>query len=136
MNTFVVHLQSSTQYERIDGAVSFVAADDSGSFGILAGHARMISSLVTGLAQLRLADGSCRFLALPGALLYFVANELTIYARRYLHDRDAKRVSSALREELLAEEEKLRALRESLDRVENEMLKRLWALQRDARGLV
>ena len=38
MNTFLVHLQSATQYERIENVVSFIAEDDSGSFGILPGH--------------------------------------------------------------------------------------------------
>ena len=82
MNTFVLHLQSGTQYERIDDAVSFVAADASGSFGILAGHARMMTCLATGLARFRTADGSWRFLALPGAVLYFVHNELYVNTRR------------------------------------------------------
>ena len=136
MNTFVLHLQSGTQYERIDDAVSFVAADDSGSFGILAGHARMMTCLATGLARFRTADGSWRFLALPGAVLYFVDNELYVNTRRYLHDPDYKRISVALREELLAEEEKLGAIRESLNRLEDEMLKRMWTMQRDMRGLV
>jgi F-type H+-transporting ATPase subunit epsilon len=135
MNTFVLHLQSGTQYERIDGAVSFVAADGSGSFGILAGHARMMTCLATGLARFRTADGSWRFLALPGAVLYFVDNELYVNTRRYLHDPDYKRISAALREELLAEEDKLRAMRESLNRLEDEMLKRMWTLQRDLRGM-
>ncbi|MBL8529161.1 MAG: hypothetical protein JNL68_15860 [Burkholderiales bacterium] len=136
MNTFVLHLQSGTQYERIDDAVSFVAADESGSFGILAGHARMMTCLATGLARFRTADGSWRFLALPGAVLYFVHNELYLNTRRYLHDPDHKRISVALREELLVEEEKLRAIRESLNRLEDEMLKRMWTMQRDLRGLV
>jgi F-type H+-transporting ATPase subunit epsilon len=43
MNTFVMHLQSATQYERINGVVSFVGEDESGSFGILAGHASMVT---------------------------------------------------------------------------------------------
>lgn len=134
MNTFVLHLQSGTQYERIDDAVSFVAADDSGSFGVLAGHARIMTCLATGLARFRTADGTWRFLALPGAVLYFADNELYVNTRRYLHDLDYKRVSAALREELQAEEEKLRAVTESLNRLEDEMLKRLWNLQRGARS--
>lgn len=136
MNTFVLHLQSGTQYERIDDAVSFIAADETGSFGILAGHARMMTSLATGLARFRTADGAWQFLALPGAVLYFVDNELYVNTRRYLHDPDYKRVSMAWREELRADEEKLRAVTESMNRLEDEMLKRLWTLQREARGTV
>ena len=135
MNTFILHLQSGTQYERIGDAVSFVAADGSGSFGILAGHARMMTCLVTGLARFCTADGAWRFLALPGAVLYFAENELYVNTRRYLHDPDYQRISTALREDLLAEEEKLRATRESLHRLEDEMLKRMWNMQRDMRGV-
>lgn len=136
MNTFVLHLQSGTQYERIEDAVSFVGVDGSGSFGILAGHARMMTCLSTGLARFRKADGAWRFLALPGAVLYFAENQLYLSTRRYLHDPDYKHISAALREELLADEEKLRGIKESLHRLEDEMLKRMWTMQRDMRGLV
>jgi F-type H+-transporting ATPase subunit epsilon len=135
MNTFVLHLQSGTQYERIDDAVSFVAADESGSFGILAGHARAMTCLTTGLARFRTADGAWRYLASPGAVLYFVGNALFINTRRFLHDPDYRRISAALREELLIEEAKLLSIRESLNRLEDEMLKRLWTMQRDLRGV-
>ncbi len=134
MNAFVLHLQSGTQYERIDDAVSFVAADDSGSFGVLAGHARMMTCLATGLARFRTADGTWRFLALPGAVLYFVDDQLYVNTRRYLHDPDYQRISAAWREELQAEEEKLRTVTESLNRLEDEMLKRLWTMQRETRS--
>jgi F-type H+-transporting ATPase subunit epsilon len=136
MNTFVLHLQSGTQYERVEDAVSFAGVDDSGSFGILAGHARMMTCLSTGLARFQKADGAWRFLAQPGAVLYFAENQLYLSTRRYLHDPDYKHVSAALREELLADEEKLRGIRESLHRLEDEMLKRMWTMQRDMRGLV
>lgn len=135
MNTFTLHLQSGTQYECINDAVSFIAADASGSFGILAGHGRMMTVLATGLARFRSVDGAWQFLALPGAVLYFVDNVLYVNTRRYLRDPDYTRVSTAWREELQAEEEKLRAITESLNRLEDEMLKRLWTLQREARSM-
>lgn len=136
MNTFVLHLQSGTQYERINDAVSFIAADDSGSFGILAGHARLMTALATGLARFRTADATWHYLALPGAVLYFVDNELYVNTRRYVHDPDYRRVSRAWREELLVEEDGLRAVTERLKRLEDEMLKRLWSLQREERNMV
>lgn len=134
MNTFVLHLQSGSQYERIDAAVSFVAADSSGSFGIQAGHERMMTCLTTGLASYRTADGARQFVALPGAVLHFVDNQLYVNTRRYLHDPDVRRISVALHDELMAEEEKLHSIRESLERLEDEMLKRMWNLQRDFKG--
>jgi len=136
VNPFVLHLQSGTQYERIIDAVSFIAADDSGSFGILAGHERVMTALLPGLARFRTADGTWHYLALPGAVLYFVDNELYVNTRRYVHDPDYRRVSRAWREELLVEEDRLRAVTERLNRLEDEMLKRLWSLQREERSMV
>lgn len=127
---FVLHLQSATQYERIDGVTSFVGEDDSGVFGILTGHARLMTSLVFGLARFRTAEAPWQFLALPGALLYCVGNELFINTRRYLRDEDYSRISQALDEQLLADETVLRSLKDSLHRLEEEMFKRLWKMGR------
>jgi F-type H+-transporting ATPase subunit epsilon len=125
MSTFVLHLQSATQYERIEDVVSFVGVDDSGSFGILGGHARFITPLTFGLARFRATDPIWHYLALPSALLYFVDNQLYLNSRRYLRDTDYKRIRSALEEQLLMEEENLRGMKESLHRLEEGMFKRL-----------
>lgn len=134
MNTFVLHLQSGTQYEVVGDAVSFVGADESGSFGICAGHARMMTCLSSGLARFRKADEQWRYLAHPGAVLYFAGNQLFLNTRRYLHDADYTHIAAALHGELLAEEEKLRGVRDSLKHLEEEMLRRMWAMQREMRG--
>jgi F-type H+-transporting ATPase subunit epsilon len=134
MSTFVVHLQSASQYERFDDAVSFVGEDASGSFGVLAGHARFMTVLTFGLARVRRAGAGWEYLAVPGGLLYFVGNELYLSARRYLRDADYTRISAALREQLRAEETELREVKQSLDRLEEAMLTRLWRLQRERAG--
>ena len=131
MNTFVLHLQSATQYERVADAVSFVAADESGSFGILAGHARMLTVLSFGLARFRTLGGAWNYLAVPEALLYFAENELFLSTRRYLRDVDYERMSVALREQLRREEESLREGKQALHRLEDALLRRLRELQRD-----
>lgn len=126
MRTFTLVLQDATRSEQIDDVVSFGAEDASGSFGILAGHARMMTTLLTGLARYRHADGDWQYLAMPGAVLYFHDDTLTLGTRRYLRDSNYLRISRALREQLLAEEEKLKATRDSLRRMEEALLKRLW----------
>jgi len=128
----VLHLESATQYEHIEGVVSFIGEDDSGSFGILPGHARMMTVLRTGLARFRLGSEDWQFLALPGAVMFFADNQLHVATRRYLRDADYDRISAALREQLLSEEDALRAIRQSMRRLEDEMLKRLWKLRRTA----
>ena len=135
MHTFALHLQSATQYERIDDVASFVGEDASGSFGIMAGHARMMTCLTFGLARYRHADETWRFLAVPGAILYFIGNQLYVNTRRYVCGEDYETVSSTLKQELRQEEENLQDLKENLARLEEEMFKRLWEMQRDAGGL-
>ena len=128
MNPFTLLLQDASRSERIDGVSSFVGEDTSGSFGILSGHSRMMTTLVIGLARFRIGDTNWQYLAMPGAVLYFFNNVLTLSTRRYLRDDDYTRISAALQGQLLAEEELLRATRESLRRMEESLLKRLWEL--------
>lgn len=131
MNSFTLQLLDATQAQSITDVVSFVGEDTSGSFGILAGHSRMITTLVIGLARFRTDAGNTwRYLALPGAVLYFRDNVLTLSTRHYLLDDDYTRISAALQRELLAEEEQLRVMKESLRRMEQEVLRHLWTIGR------
>lgn len=130
MKTFTLQLQDATHAKEISGVSSFVGEDASGSFGILAGHARLMTTLVVGLARFRIGDQAWQYLALPGAVLYFSNNILTLATHHFLLDDDYMRISAALREELLAEEEKLRTMKESLHHMEEEVLKRLWEVSR------
>lgn len=134
MNSFTLQLQDASRSERIAGVTSFVGEDSTGAFGILAGHSRMMSSLNIGLARFRTGEGAWQYLALPGAVLYFRDNVLTLSTRRYLLDDDYTRISLALQQQLLAEEEKLRSLKESLHRMEQEVLKTLWEAGRESTG--
>ena len=130
MKTFRLILRDATSTECFEHATSFVSEDASGSFGIQANHARTMSSLVFGLARFRIADDPWQYLAMPGALLYFVDNKLTINTRRYLFDTDYQRISTALQEQLLTEEEELKSMKASLHRMEEEVLRRMWELGR------
>lgn len=129
MKTFVLHLESSTRYERIENVVSFVGEDESGHFGILPGHARMMTVLEFGLARFRVADEDWQYVAAPGAVVYHVGDELHFSTRRYLRDADYGRIRAALRQQLIAEERALHVVKQSLRRLEEEMLRRLWRLR-------
>jgi len=128
VKSFTLRLQDATHSEDIAGVTSFVGEDASGSFGILAGHARMMASLIIGLARFRVAENAWQYLALPGAVLYFHADVLTLSTRHYLRDNDYMRVSEALQKQLLVEEEKLHTMKKSLRRMEEEVFKRLWEM--------
>ena len=130
MKPFVLHLQDSTRYERIDEVVSFVGQDDSGLFGILADHARMMTVLSFGLARYRTADDRWHYLAIPRALLYCLDNNLYLSTRRYIRDDEYSRISQALEEQLVTEEAELRSIKESVHRLEEEMFRRLWRMGR------
>ena len=130
MNPFVLNLFDATHEQRITGVTSFVGEDDSGSFGIQAHHARFMTTLVFGLARFRLGTEEWQYLALPGGVLYFNNNELTISTRHFLMDTDFERISLLLDQQLIAEEENLRATRESLHRMEQAILKRMLTLKR------
>ena len=128
MNGFTLELHDATRSEEISGVSTFVGEDGSGSFGILADHARLMTSLIMGLARFRVGGGPWQYLALPGGLLYFHDNRLTLNTRHYLLDDDYSRISTAMQQQLVAEEEKLQNMKTSLHRMEEEVLRRLWRL--------
>jgi len=131
MNTFTVHLQGATQYERLENIVSFVGEDASGSFGLMKGHGRFVTSLVFGLARIRYAiDDHWDYLALPGAVAYFDKDQLTLSTRRYLRGDDYTQISRALREELVQEEQAMVEFKHSLEQMERAMMQRLWRIGR------
>lgn len=134
MRSFTLRLQDARHTEDIADVTSFVGEDRSGSFGILPGHASLMTCLIIGLARFRSANGNWKYLALPGAVLYFHNDILTLSTRHYLVDDDFRRISQALQQQLLAEEEKLQTIKESLHHMEEAVLKQLWALGRRETG--
>lgn len=130
MNSFVLNLYDSSHEQRITGVTTFVGEDASGSFGIQAHHARFMTVLVFGLARFRLATEQWQYLALPGGIVYFNKNELMLSTRYFLMDSDLERICSLLDQKMAAEEDNLKASRESLQRMEQAMFKRMMALQR------
>ena len=130
MKPFVLVVQDATHVERFDEVASFVGWDDSGSFGLMADHERFMTVLSWGLARFRTMDDVWHYLALPGGLLYFRDNSATISTRRFLLDDDCDRITRALEEQLAIEEDSLQSMRQSLSRMEEEMFKRLWRMER------
>jgi F-type H+-transporting ATPase subunit epsilon len=134
MRTFAVQLLSARSAQRIDDVSGFIGEDASGSFGLLAGHARFMTTLRPGLARVRVDEQPWQFIAVPRALLYFLDNVLTLITRRYVIDSDYERISRILQQDLMAEEQELRSVRHSLQAMEEHLLKRLWQLGRTGRA--
>ena len=132
MASFDLHLQSSTHYETIPHVVSFVGEDASGQFGLLAHHARMMTCLKFGLAWFRYENNDTEYLALPKDVLYFNENQLYIATRQYFRNRDYQAIQMTIENELQIEEKNLLGIKESLQRLDEEMVKRLWELKRQS----
>lgn len=130
MSGFTLHLASATRGERIPGVASFVGADASGGFGILPGRARFLTVLDYGLARFRTGAGPWRYLACPGAVLHFVGDDLFVNTRRYLVDDDYGRVAALLAGQLAREEAELKAVKDNLQRLEQELFRRLRQIDR------
>ena len=131
MKTFVLRVLDSGGQKEFTDVVSFVGEDASGSFGILGGHERLITSLLTGLARFRTASSDWQYVAVPGAILYFDEDVLNVCTRRCLVGDDYERISAALREQILAEESKMAAMKQNLHRMEEEVFRRLWELGKE-----
>jgi F-type H+-transporting ATPase subunit epsilon len=129
MKTLQIILRDTARHECIEDVVSFVGEDASGSFGILAGHERMITSLVFGLARFRTELGSWQYLAMPGAMLYFTGKLLHINTRRYFMSGDYENVSQALVDILAVEEQDLLEMKRNLHRIEESIMRRLLEME-------
>jgi F-type H+-transporting ATPase subunit epsilon len=130
MNTFQLHLMSTTQSDRVPDLVHFTGQDAAGSFGIMANAFRRISALVYGLAHFRRASGVVEYLAMPGGLLYFVDNELRIATTQYVRGTGLTEVSEALDRQLRREDEAIRDIRQSLRHLDEQMMKRIFEMKR------
>ncbi|MGD9895949.1 MAG: F0F1 ATP synthase subunit epsilon [Candidatus Methylacidiphilaceae bacterium] len=132
MRAFSLVLRDPTHVVRRDDVISFVGADSSGSFGILAGHERFLTSLRLGLARFRTAaDDGVTYLALASGLLAFDKNTATVCTRHFFLDRDRDRIAQALEGEIKREEADLHEMHALARNLEREMLRRLWELGRN-----
>jgi F-type H+-transporting ATPase subunit epsilon len=134
MESFTLNLVDMNHEQRIEGVLSFIGEDASGSFGLKANHARFMTSLSFGLSRFRLADDSWQYMALLGGIAYFNNNELSISTRHFLIDNDLERLTSLLEKAWVVEQKNLQATRTSLINMEQSLFKRLLALNRKQGG--
>ncbi len=130
MKHFTLQLLDATRTKQIEHVTSFIGEDASGSFGILASHADLMTALIFGLARFRCGEAPWQYLALPGAILYFKENTLSISTRRYLIDENYERISTDLKEQLLTEEAELHVMKQNIHQLEENILRRLWEMGR------
>jgi len=130
MMPFTLHLQAATKYEKVNNVTSFVGKDLAGQFGIMANHERLVTTLDFGLIKYKTNNGLWIYIALPGGVLHFINNELFISTRQYFIDENYERISDVLENDIRSEESKVKNIRQSLHKMEQEMFKRLWEVGR------
>jgi F-type H+-transporting ATPase subunit epsilon len=125
MTTFTVTLLDGRGAERFESITGFVAADASGSFGLLAGHAKMVSVLRYGLARFVDNAGNWRYIALPGGVLRFADNQLQVSTVRYFLGEERSRIVEQLAGAMARVDSDVRTARATLDEIEHSLMRRL-----------
>ena len=137
MKTFTLIVQDPTQIKRFDNVLSFVGEDATGRFGIRAGHARFMTALQLGLARFQQneqasSEANWWYLGTSNALLDFKDNQLTISTQHFLVDSDYQTISRLLQATMQQEAEALTEQKQSFQHIEEQVLKRVWELDRDS----
>jgi F-type H+-transporting ATPase subunit epsilon len=127
MTAFTLTLMDCRGAERFGGVDQLVAADVSGSFGVLAHHEKMVAVLRYGLARF-LDAGTWRYVALPGGVLRFAENELTIVTVRYFLGEDRAAIVDQLAAEMSRADSEVRRVEATLAEVEQSLIRRLGEL--------
>jgi F-type H+-transporting ATPase subunit epsilon len=128
MSTFALDLLDSRGADRFGDVVQFIAADASGSFGVLAGHARLVAVLRYGLARFVDAAGRWRYLAVPGGVVSFADNRLTLATVRYFLGEDRARILRELEAQMAKADSDVHASRATLAEIEHALVRRLGEL--------
>lgn len=128
MNYFSVNLFDSRGTNHFDRVTQFIGADDHGSFGMLAGHIHTVILLRYGLARFTDHQGTWHYLALPGGVLRFCNNQLSITTVRYFLGDDRERICQRLTEEMEHTDSEIRTAKATLSEIERSLLRRLTQL--------
>lgn len=122
MNTFDLVLQSPRNNEKISNVASFQGEDASGKFGILANHARFITSLEFSLCNFKKTTEGVLYLAVAGGILYFADNILTINTRDYLYSSNYHNLMEKLENRTKAETELTAHIKENLQNMDKQLM--------------
>jgi F-type H+-transporting ATPase subunit epsilon len=125
VKTFSLSLFDTAHTQTIADVVSFSGEDSSGSFGILAERERLITCLTFGMSKIHTLSGHVLFIAMPGGVLYFTKNNMTISTRHFVVSDDFEQIQKILQQEILNEEVQLQKLKQSFHSMETELMKRL-----------
>ncbi|ATG90612.1 F0F1 ATP synthase subunit epsilon [Methylomonas koyamae] len=134
MSGFSLTLFDSRGVEYFEQVGQFVGADADGSFGILPGHVGMVALLRYGLARFRDQAGAWHYLALPGGVLRFSENRMTLTAVRYFLGDDPDAICELLAAEMARIDSEVHRARATLTEIERSLLRRLAELSNRVAG--
>lgn len=125
MNRFSLTLLDSQGAQHFPSVSHFIGADAEGSFGVLAGHARLVALLRYGLARFADGDGRWQYLALPSGVLRFADNQLTVTTVRYFLGDQREAICQHLAEEMAKTDSEIHSARATLAEIERSLVRRL-----------
>lgn len=128
MRTFFFELLDSRGADRFPAVRRFVAADESGSFGILAGHEPMVAVLRYGLVRFEDDSGQWHYAALPGGTLRFAGNRLTVATVQHFLGLERGTLLQQLSTEMARTDSDIARARATLTEIEHSLLRRLGEL--------
>jgi F-type H+-transporting ATPase subunit epsilon len=132
MRTFRLALLDSGGADRFERVRQFIGADASGAFGILAGHESMVVVLRYGLIRFLDDSDVWRYAALPGGILRFRDNALSVAAVRYFLGDEPGTLVDHLAREMARDDSELSAARQTLAKIDRSLVRRL--AEMDGRG--
>lgn len=132
MKSFALMLLDTKGSQFFEAVTRFIGADADGSFGVLAGHVPMVALLRYGLARFTDSEGRWHYLALPGGVMRFADNRLTVTTVRYFLGEQRDEICQRLTDELAETDSELHAARATLSEIERSLVRRLAELS--ARG--
>ncbi|MDE2622454.1 MAG: F0F1 ATP synthase subunit epsilon [Betaproteobacteria bacterium] len=125
MKTFYLELLDSRGADRFPAVRQFVAADASGSFGILAGHEPMVAVLRYGLARFEDDSGQWHYAAMSGGTLRFAGNRLTVATVQHFLGLERGTLLQQLSAEMARTESDIARARATLTEIEHSLLRHL-----------
>lgn len=125
MKTFSLTLIDTLETTHFDTVTQFIGADAEGSFGLLADHIHTVALLRYGLARFADNRGIWHFLAMPGGVLRFVNNQLTITTVRYFLGDSEDAICESLEAALQQTDSEVYKAKAALSKIEHSLIKRL-----------
>lgn len=123
--TFDFQVFSPGRHWQTTEATSFRGKDASGGFGLLARRSDFMTVLEYGLATLKWGSGELMFFGFPGGVLRFSRGSLQIVTRFYVQGPNPAELLTSLAAEVKREQERVRELKTSVRRLDEELLRRL-----------